>query len=326
MTTKQKQLDEKIQTGGGATGVAHTADPEGARATLPKSNLNNGEQMPNKIANITPGQGGVDGEDTDTENNVKVTGDTSAQNKSSVSMKEDMEALFNGEDLSEDFKVKVSTIFEAAVNTKISMIEEELKAQYETSLSEQVELVKEEMTSKMDEYMNYVVTQWMEENKVAIESSLKNEITESFIDDLKSLFEKHNIYIPEEKVDVLEQVQADYESLEGRLNEVLEENIALTGMLEELVREKMIDSISEGLTENQAEKFKTLAENVEFDSPENYEKKLQIVKENYFTNETAPKKQDLNEEIEHEAQPASVKHVNSTVAQYASAISRTVKK
>lgn len=333
MTVKQKQLDEKIQTGGGATGVAHTADPVAKNATLPASNLGNGESM-NKIdSGVTPGQGE---EETSTENNVKTTKDTAGSNKASIStkpsaasssMKEDVAAMLNGEDLSEDFKEKATVIFEAAVTARIAEVTEDLEEQYNAALAEEVTSIQEDLGAKIDQYMDYVVEQWMEENKVAIEHSLKSEITESFIGKLKGLFEESHISIPEEKFDIVESLEEQMSEIQTRLDKVMEENMALKGDLSESTRAKILASVTEGLAATQAEKLVALAEGVDFSSAESYRKKLEIVKENYFPAEKTSGKQNLLEEIDEdnaEKPKAVVDH--SPVAIYAQAISRNAKK
>jgi len=331
MTVKSKQLDEKIQTGGGATGVSHTADPVAKNATLPASNLGNGESM-NKLDHNTPGQGE---EETSTENNVKTTGDSAGSNKASVgmkpsaasSMKEDVAAMLNGEDLSEDFKEKATVIFEAAVTARINEIAEDLEEQYNTALAEEVATISEELSAKINQYMDYVVEQWMEENQVAIEHSLKNEITENFISKLKGLFEESYISIPEEQFDVVEALQSEVSEVQERLDRVMEENMSLKGELSESTRAKILASVTEGLADTQAEKLVALAEGVEFDSAEQYRKKLEIVKENYFPAEKTSGKQNLLEEIDEDnaEKPRAVVN-DSPVSFYAQAISRTAKK
>ena len=318
MTVKSKQLDEKVQVGGGATGVSHTADPVAKNATLPASNLGNGESM-NKIDHIAPGEGE---EETSTENNVKTTKDTAGSNKASVgmkpsaassSMKEDVAAMLNGEDLSEDFKEKATVIFEAAVTARIAEVTEDLEEQYNTALAEEVATIAEELGAKVDQYMEYVVEQWMEQNQVAIEHSLKSEITENFIGKLKDLFEESHFTIPEEQFD--------------RLDAVMEENMSLKSDLSESARVKILASVTEGLAATQAEKLVALAEGVEYSSADSYRKKLEIVKENYFPAEKTSGKQNLLEEIDEDnAEKPKAVMSNSPVSIYAQAISRTAKK
>ena len=333
MTVNKKQLDEKIQTGGGATGVAHNADPVDKKATLPASHLGNGEPMP-KVADVTPGQGE---EDTSTENNVKATKDAAAANKASVamkasgasaSMKEDVAAMFNGEDLSEEFKEKATVIFEAAVTAQASEIAKDLEEQYNAALAEEVTRIEAEMTEKVDQYLDYAVGQWMEENKVAVEHTLRTEVTESFIADLHKLFTEHYITVPEDKFDVVESLEQQLAEMQQQLDSAIEDNISLLKVVDEASRSQIIASVAEGLSATQAEKLVALAEGVEYDSAENFQKKLEIVKENYFpTEKAAGKAQALMEQVEEQSddaqQPAPA---NSPVSFYAQAISRTVKK
>jgi hypothetical protein len=323
MTVKDKQLDEKIQTGGGATGVAHNVDPEGGKATLPKSS-NNSESMDSVDASKVPGQSK---DETSSENNTKPTGDNAAKNKSSVAMKEHMDAMFQGSDLSEEFKEQATVIFEAAVTARVSDITEELEEQYNTALTEEVERIEAELTEKVDQYMNYVTEQWMEDNKVAIQSSLKSDITEGFINDLKNLFEANYISVPEEKFDIVEGVQAELAEVQQRLDAVLEENMALKGEVNESVRAKILADVTEGLADTQAERLVTLAEGVQFDSADNYRKKLEIVKENYFpTDKPASNAQSLLENLQEQDDQKTSAPTNGPVNIYAQAISRTVKK
>lgn len=325
MTVKDKQLDEKIQTGGGATGVAHTADPIAKKADLPASNLGNGEAM-NKIADINPNEARSD---TDSDNNTKPTKNTAGSNKASVSMKsvkEDVAAMFSGSDLSEEFKEKATIIFEAAVTAKMNEVVSELEEQYNTALEEEVASIQEDLTTKIDQYMTYVTEQWMEENKVAIEHSLKSEITEGFIAKLKGLFEESYITVPEEQFDIVEGMQSELEEVQSRLDQVMEENMTLKGELSESTRTKILASVTEGLAATQAEKLVALAEGVEYDSADNYRKKLELVKENYFPAEKTSGKQNLLEQIDEDAAEKPKAVANSPVNFYAEAISRTVKK
>lgn len=347
MTVKQKKLlDEKIQTGGGATGVAHTADPTDKRASLPASHLGNGESMP-KIAHIQPGGGE---EETDAENNVKTTKDAAGSNKASVSMKssdatpgqsysftpnkpngasaiEHVDAMFHGMDLSEEFKQQATVIFEAAVTAQVNEIAADLEEQYNTALHEEVARIEEETTTKVDEYMTYVVEQWMEENKVAIEHSLKSEITERFISDLKKVFEENYISVPEEQFDVVQGFQEELQEVQARLDDVMKENMTLKQQVNDSIRRQILGNVAEGLAATQAEKLMALAEGVDFDTADNYRKKLAIVKENYFpTEKPAGNAQSLLEEVSDTDGYQSTAPQNTVVAHYAKAISRTVKK
>lgn len=313
----KEKLDEFMDVGGGQTGTTKVPSPEAKTATLPNSKKQ-GDLSPQKV------EGEV--QDTNSENNTHPTGDMSAKNKSSVSMKEDMEALFGSEDLTEEFKEKATTIFEAAVYAKVEAIKEELEADYNAKLEEQVTQVVEDINTKVDDYMNYVVTEWMENNEVAITSTLRAEISEEFIDGLKNLFNEHYIEVPEDKVDVLEELSAQVEELEAKLNETIEENINLAKSMNEFVKEAIFVEVSEGLAATQVDKFKTLAEGVEFNDESTFRRKLEIVKENYFSEKVA-KSNIIEEEVQNADEPApTAPKLPGTVANYVRAISRTVKK
>jgi hypothetical protein len=341
MTVKKTQLDEKIQTGGGATGVAHTADPVDKNATLPASHLGNGESM-NKIASVTPGQGE---EETSSENNTKPTSTAAASNKASVDTKgsaaapgqsysftpnavrEDVEAMFAGSELSEEFKEKATVIFEAAVTAKVNEITEQLEEQYNTALAEETVRIEAELTDGITKYMEYVAEQWLEQNKVAVQASLKSELTENFIADLKNLFEQHYISIPEDKFDAVEAMQEEMAELQQRLDSVMEENMTLKSEVAESARANILADVAEGLAATQAEKLTALAEGVEFDTAENFRKKLEIVKDNYFpTDKPKSNAKALMEEVQEETDQKASAPANSPVSFYAQAISRTVKK
>jgi hypothetical protein len=213
----------------------------------------------------------------------------------SMKMKEHMDALFGGEDLSEDFRNKASVIFESAISERVEAQTAELQEQYDARLAEELETVTNELTTKLDDYLNYVVKEWAEENEIAIEHGLKNEISESFISGLRELFESHNISIPEEKFDALETANGRVEELEGKLQEQLEKNIELVKISENLEREQAFVSACEGLTDTEVEKFKSLSEGIEFDDNAQYVDKLNILKESYFGENTIVSEEKIEE-------------------------------
>ena len=213
----------------------------------------------------------------------------------SMKMKEHMDALFGGEDLSEDFRNKASVIFESAISERVEAHTAELQEQYDARLAEELENVTNELTTKLDDYLNYVVKEWAEENEIAIEHGLKNEISESFITGLRELFESHNISIPEEKFDALETANGRVEELEGKLQEQLEKNIELVKISENLEREQAFVSACDGLTDTEVEKFKSLSEGIEFDDNAQYVDKLNILKESYFGENTIVSEEKIEE-------------------------------
>lgn len=244
-----------------------------------------------------------------------------------VSVTEDVTAMFEGaEDLNEDFKEKATTIFEAAVVAKVNEQLEKISVNFEAELSEEVETVRKEMTENLDQYLDYVVEQWMEENRLAVEQGLKAEMVEDFLKGLKGLFEDHYVEIPDEKVDVVEELAAKAEELESKLNEQIEKNVELRGVVEQYNRGQLIESVSNGLTDTQKAKFETLAEGIDFSDEESFVNKLTIVKESYFGNgeeTTASYELDDDEPL---AEETSEKAVPSEMASYVTAISRSVKK
>lgn len=318
MAAKQKvALDEKVMTGGGQTGQSIGPDSSGVKkAQAPGNSKTQGDLASQKLEG--------DMQETDPQNNTKPTGDASAKNKASVSMKEDVDAMFAGQELSEEFKEKATVIFEAAVNARVETTKAELEEQYNNAFEQAKQDIEQEVSTKVDEYLGYVVEQWMEENKVAIESSLRSEITEEFISDLKQLFVEHNIEVPEDKIDVVEELAARVEELEGKLNDQINENIELKKITNEVEKQAIFTKVSEGLAATQVEKFESLSEGVIFDDAESFEKKLSIIKENYFPVDKKPA-QMIAEQVDEE-QAEEVQTLSGPMARYASAIGRTIKK
>jgi len=213
-----------------------------------------------------------DEEDDDDENEMKEEFD----------IEEDVNALLYGEDLSEEFQEKARTIFESALRSKVNEIRESLEVQYEDRLVEEVQLIKEELKERLDAYLEYVSEEWVDENSLAIETGIKEELTESFLGGLKQLFEEHYVSIPEEKYNVLESMVEKLDDMETKLNEQIEKNIHLNKRLSESVADRIFNSISDGLATTQKEKLASLAESVEFESESEYREKLETLKESYF--------------------------------------------
>ena len=248
------------------------------------------------------------------------------QIEDSIDVEEDLTALLEGEELSEEFQNKARTIFEAAIKTKISEVKSELQEQYEKTIVEEVASVKAELAERVDAYLEYVSDEWMSENKLAVEAGLKTEMTESFLVGMKSLFEDHYVTIPEDKYDVLNSMVEKLDEMEGKLNEQINKNVALNKRLAESTSDVILADVSEGLAVTQKDKLATLAENVEFDGEDNYREKLVTLRNSYFpANPGAPKQQTENlsegAETGHQ-QPA----VTGSMESYLKAISRSVKK
>ena len=248
------------------------------------------------------------------------------QIEDSIDVEEDLTALLEGEELSEEFQNKARTIFEAAIKTKISEVKSELQEQYEKTIVEEVASVKAELAERVDAYLEYVSDEWMSENKLAVEAGLKTEMTDSFLTGMKSLFEDHYVTIPEDKYDVLNSMVEKLDEMEGKLNEQINKNVALNKRLAESTSDVILADVSEGLAVTQKDKLATLAENVEFDGEDNYREKLVTLRNSYFpANPGAPKQQTENlsegAETGHQ-QPA----VTGSMESYLKAISRSVKK
>jgi hypothetical protein len=207
-----------------------------------------------------------------------------------VDMSEDIEALFSGEELSEDFKFKAQTIFESAVERKVREEIERIEEAYAETLEEQVVEIQEELSSNVDDYLNYVVEQWVLDNEVAIEAGLRNELTEEFITGLRHLFAEHYIDIPEDKVHVVEELGSKVSELELKLNEEIDRNVQLSKNLNESARFEILVDMCEGLTSTQAEKLKSLSEGIDFRNPEDFVQKIGILKESYFTTNVSNEK------------------------------------
>ena len=237
---------------------------------------------------------------------------------------EDVNALLSGEELSEEFREKAKLVFEAALHAKTQEIQSVLEEHYAAALSEEIEEIKLELTERVDSYLEYVASEWLEENALAIEGGLKTEITESFMDGMKTLFEEHYVSMPEEKYDVLESMVQKLDDMETKLNEQIERNIALNGKLSESAADRIFGEVSEGLAMSQKDKFAALAESVEFESEENYREKLVILRNSYFQ-EHAGAPADETENLKEEANFQEVTHSRSMDA-YLRALSNVAKK
>ena len=243
--------------------------------------------------------------------------------ESDLDIKADVDALVGDSDLSEEFKQKAATIFEAAIKAKVKEESQRLQGEYETKLKEDTETHKAELVEKVDSYLNYVVEEWMQENKIAIERGIKGEIAEDFIGGLKKLFEDHYIDVPDEKYNVLEDQASKIEDLEKKLNEEIEKNVKLNKDNGELKKEEIIAKSSEDLTDVEAEKFNKLAEEVEYANEEDFTSKVKTIKESYFG-----KKEEVKSDIDDVAVGDGSEQVDpadltNSMAAYTAAISKT---
>ena len=201
---------------------------------------------------------------------------------------DDVNALLGGEELSEEFKAKAKTIFETALKTKVAEVRKLLEQQYDEKLGEEIIEAKEALAERVDSYLEYVADEWFTENQLAVENGLKEELTQSFLGGMKSLFEEHYVQIPEDKYDVLESMVEKLDDMESKLNEQIEKNISLNKRLAESVADGILDEVSEGLASTQKEKLASLAESVEFESENNYREKLETLKQSYFAQKSSP--------------------------------------
>jgi len=290
-----------------------------------------------KSSHDTQGKGPVIGTDKGTEGKDK-------KNKSSVSMKssdasgkiekpkmtataEHMEALFNGEDLSEEFKDKATTIFEAAVNDALGRYAEALEESYEVQLMETAATIEENLTESLNDYLDYVVENWMQENEVAIERGIRAEVAESFMGGLRDLFTNHYIDIPEEKFDVVEGLVNDIEELQNELNEEIERNMSYRDANESLACELTFRDMTEGMVDTDVEKLRSLSEGIEFDNADQFADKLEVLRENYFKKVNGGSDVSfITEETEEDGNNTIKEELNGPMSYYAQAISRTVKK
>ena len=279
---------------GGPTPENYRPDDDSAKLKEPGGTLKQVKDVVNKGAKAAdPMKGMKEEEVLDTEETIEEeetsTEDVVAEEETAeevvaeYDVEEDVNALLGGEELSEEFKEKAKTIFEAAINAKVAGIKEELEAQYAEKLAEEVEAAKESLAERVDSYLEYVADEWFEENALAIENGLKTEMTESFLTGMKGLFEEHYVTIPEDKYDVLESMVEKLDDMETKLNEQIEKNINLNGRLAEATAGGILDQVSEGLAVTQKEKLASLSESVEFESEDQYREKLETLKESYFS-------------------------------------------
>ena len=238
----------------------------------------------------------------------------------------DVQALFEGEELSEEFQSKARTIFETAIASKVETIKEQLVESYQEALVEEVVAIKEELGERVDSYLEYVADEWFSENALAVEAGLKSEITESFLDGMKGLFEEHYVTIPEEKYDVLESMVDKLDEMEGKLNEQIERNVALNRRLAESSADGIFAAVSEGLADTQKEKLASLAENVEFESEADYREKLTNLRGSYFPESasTPSTSENLSEEVS--TDEVISEEVSPMMQAYLQTLSRAAKK
>jgi hypothetical protein len=238
-----------------------------------------------------------------------------------MDLSDDVKALIGDEKLTEEFKTRAATIFEAAVKSKVNEAKKKIQTSYEEKLKEEVNSTKAELVEKVDSYLNYVVEEWMKQNELAVERGIKGEIAEDFISGLKKLFEDHYINVPDEKYDVLEDQASKIETLEKKLNEQIENNVKLNSEIGKLTRQDIVDAVSAELTDTNKEKFNKLAEEIEYSNAEEFRKKVTTIKESYFNTK---KEISSNSEIDNVAEGETTNvDLSNAMTAYAAAISKT---
>jgi hypothetical protein len=246
-----------------------------------------------------------------------------AKKDSEIDVKEDIEALVGDSDLSEEFKQKAATIFEAAINSKVKAESERLQAEYDTKFEEEISKSKSELTEKVDSYLNYVVEEWMNENKLALERGIKGEIAEDFISGLKKLFEDHYIDVPDEKYDVLEDQASKIEDLGKKLNEEIDKNVEMNKVNGGYKRQEIIDEHSSDLADTAKEKFDGLVEGVEYSSEEDFANKVKTIKESYFEQKAEKSADSADIDDVAVGGETSNEDLSNAMAAYTNAISKT---
>ena len=237
-----------------------------------------------------------------------------------VDIDDDVNALLGGQELSEEFREKAKTIFEAALKSKVTELREAMDAHYEAKLVEEVEGMKDELIERVDSYLEYVADEWLQENALQVERGIRTEMTESFLEGMRGLFEEHYVSIPEDKYDVVESMVDKLDEMESKLNEQIEKNITITKSLSEATADGIVSEVSEGLSSTQKEKLASLAEGVGFESEESYKEKLETLKESYF--KTSPKRSDSEVLTEEAAIPETT---SGAMSAYIQALSHATK-
>jgi small-conductance mechanosensitive channel len=312
MEDTESEDQDKIEEEKSDDDEKEMSDGEMIKAMTSMMKKMNGEQLAAAYDKMEKMNGNDDEDDKE-----EVDESTIEDRLASVDVSDDVNALTSNEELSEEFKNKAKTVFEAAIKSKLRSEIVRMEEEKSKSITEEVENVKVELTEKVDNYMNYVVEEWMKENEIALERGLKGEISEDFISGLKALFEEHYIDVPDEKYDILESQAQKIEELEGKLNDTIGKLTEKKQSEDSLVRESVIKEVSSDLAETQTEKFASLVEDVEFTDKDSFTEKLNTLKENYFPKSTPSQ---ITEENEVETQEIDI---SDAMAAYTSAIKRS---
>ena len=319
--TKNAKPGESMDTSkGGATKVITvTSDSmEGAKGTKNAGKSAAAPVGKAPVPSTKPSDASAKMEETESDEETIAEEETS---ETKYDFTQDVDALVSGEELSEEFRVKAATIFEAAVTARVNEESKALQEAFEESLTEEVEKIKTDLAEKVDDYVSYATKQWIEENALAVEHGIKNEMAESFFNGLKDLYVEHNFSVPEEKFNLLDGMTGELDEMEKKLNEQIDTNIALQKRIGEYTRMEIVNDAATGLAETQKEKLASLAEGVEFENEEDFRKKVETIKESYFTRK-AEIAESAKEPTEEGSAPLVESTTSGTMSKYVDAIAR----
>jgi len=317
VVTKDAKPGEKIDTskGGAKKVIDVTSDSlEGAKGTKNAGASASAAVGKAPVPSTKPSAASAKMEDTE-------DGEEETIAETKYDFTEDVDALVAGEELSEEFRLKAATIFEAAVTAKVNTEVAALQEAFESALTEEVEKIQTDLAEKVDDYLTYAAEQWMKENALQIEHGIKSEMAESFFNGLKGLFLEHNFSVPEEKFNLLDGMVDEIDEMEAKLNEQIDTNVALNKRIGEFVKMEIVNECATGLAETQKEKLASLAEGVEFETEEDFRNKVNTIKESYFTRK-AELAESVGEPTEEASEPLVEDTTSSTMSKYVDALAR----
>ena len=319
--TKNAKPGESMDTskGGASKVITVTSDSmEGAKGTKNAGKSAAAPVGKAPVPSTKPSDASAKMEETESDEETIAEEETS---ETKYDFTQDVDALVSGEELSEEFRVKAATIFEAAVTARVNEESKALQEAFEESLTEEVEKIKTDLAEKVDDYVSYATKQWIEENALAVEHGIKNEMAESFFNGLKDLYVEHNFTVPEEKFNLLDGMTGELDEMETKLNEQIDTNIALQKRIGEYSKMEIVNDAATGLAETQKEKLASLAEGVEFENEEDFRNKIETIKESYFTRK-AEVAEEAKEPTEEASQPLVESNVSGTMGKYVDALAR----
>ena len=319
--TKNAKPGESMDTskGGASKVITVTSDSmEGAKGTKNAGKSAAAPVGKAPVPSTKPSDASAKMEETESNDETIAEEETS---ETKYDFTQDVDALVSGEELSEEFRVKAATIFEAAVTSRVNEEVKSLQEAFEESLTEEVEKIKTDLAEKVDDYVSYATKQWIEENALAVEHGIKNEMAESFFNGLKDLYVEHNFSVPEEKFNLLDGMTGELDEMEKKLNEQIDTNVALNKRIGEYSKMEIVNDAATGLAETQKEKLASLAEGVEFENEEDFRNKIETIKESYFTRK-AEVAEKATEPTEEASAPLVESTVSGTMGKYVDALAR----